>query len=566
MDKLRQTCERIDGRGYKAYRDLGGGPYRFPGFYLFVDHVQGDPFARPSRTRIRIPVAEAGFPGSSLENQSRRVALGDFLARRFSKECRRSSARAGSGGSGALSIARAGQEILDRSSVCVESDYLEVRFSVALPAAGRRVLGRAASRILCEEIPGIAGRCLFYSSLDPGSLERHVRTHEEAEGLRSELSGAGLVAFVADGAVLPRRSGIDDRPMSEGHVVPFRSPDALRVELPLMGGGRVTGMGVPEGVVLIVGGGFHGKSTLLRALEAGIYTHVPGDGRERVVTRGTAIKIRAEDGRRIEKVGIEPFISHLPFGRDTERFSTEDASGSTSQAANIVEALEAGATVLLIDEDTSATNFMIRDHRMQELIAKEHEPIVPWVDRVRQIYEELGVSTVLVMGGSGDYFEAADTVIAMESYAPLDVTADAKRIARKYASERIPEGSGKFGAVRRRVPVGGSLDPSRGKRDVKIGARGLKTILFGNHAIDLSAVEQLVDGAQLNAIGRALYRAREELMDGSLAVGEIARAVEERIRRDGLDAIDPRRMGDYAEFRALEFAAALNRLRTLRIK
>jgi len=566
LETLRQICRRIDGRGYKAYQDLQGGPYLFPGFTVTMDHVQRDPFARPSRVRIGVGRKRAEFPATCFGNRSREVALGDFLARRFRAECRRFSERVGSGTSGEISIALPGQEILDRSSVRVTPDLLEVRFCVGLPAAGRRVLGRAAAAMLCDDLPEIVRRSLFYASLDGEAVADHLRVNEEADGLREQLAGVGLVAFVADGAVLPRRSGVDDRPMTEGRVVAFRSPESLRVTLELTGEKRVTGMGIREGVTLIVGGGFHGKSTLLAALEAGIYNHVPGDGRERVVARAAAVKIRAEDGRRIENVGIDPFINHLPFGRETERFSTEDASGSTSQAANIIEALESGATLLLVDEDTSATNFMIRDHRMQELIAREHEPIVPFVDKVRQLFADLGTSTVLVMGGSGDYFESADTVIAMEAYAPVDVTARAKEIAKAYASERNAEGGERFGDVRRRVPIRESLDPSKGKRDVKIGARGLKTILFGKHTIDLTAVEQLVDGAQLNAIGQALYYARQHLMDGNRSVGDIARAVEEKVRTEGLDGIDSRKMGDYAEFRALELAAALNRLRTLKVR
>lgn len=564
MDRLRTICQRIDGRGYKAYQDLRG-RYGFPRFELFVDHIQGDPFAKPSRLRVRVDHEQAGFPKHCFRNRSRVVALGDLLARRFGQEARRRSGRRGSGKSGVISIVSPGQEILDRSAVRAERSWIEARFWVGLPAAGRRVLGREAARMLCEDLPEIVHGSLLYGSHDSAVLDRHLEANEDADELRAQIEARGLVAFVADGSILPRRSGVDDRPLAQGRVVPFQSPESLRVSLALAGGGSVTGMGIPEGVTLIVGGGFHGKSTLLGALEAGVYNHMPGDGRERVVTGRTAFKIRAEDGRRIEKVGIDCFISHLPFGQDTERFSTDDASGSTSQAANIVEALEVGASLLLVDEDTSATNFMIRDHRMQELIAKAHEPIIPFVDKVRQLHRDLGTSTVLVMGGSGDYFESADTVIAMEAYVPRDVTTEAKRIAAKYASERIPEGGDRFGDVRPRIPIRGSLDPSRGGREVKIGARGLKTVLFGRHAIDLTAVEQLVDESQLNAIGQALYYARENLMDGTRSVAQIAHAIEERIQSEGLDVIDPRRMGDYAEFRALELAAALNRLRSLQV-
>jgi predicted ABC-class ATPase len=417
---------------------------------------------------------------------------------------------------------------------------------------------------------GIAAGEDYSTSTPPGfetvaSLYTHIRTNEDADYLRAAIGEWGLVTFIPDDAVLPRRSGVDDRPLREGTVVRFKSPETLRVSFTLPNSGEVSGMGIPGGVTLIVGGGYHGKSTVLNAIERGIYNHIPGDGREFVVTDPGAVKIRAEDGRRVEKVNISPFISNLPFGADTKRFSTENASGSTSQAANIMEALEAGATVILTDEDTAATNFMIRDHRMQELIAKGKEPITPFVDKIRQLHADLGISTILVMGGSGDYFDMADHVIAMDSFLASDVSAEAREIATKYATERQREGGDRFGEFTPRVPKRESLDASKGRREVKISGRGLKTILFGRHTIDLSCVEGLVHPSQVNAIGQALYYARSRYMDGRRTLPEILRMTLDDIASKGLDVIDSRRMGDYAIFRPLELAAALNRLPTLRV-
>ena len=325
-------------------------------------------------------------------------------------------------------------------------------------------------------------------------------------------------------------------------------------------------MGIPEGVTLIVGGGFHGKSTLLNALERGIYNHIPGDGREYVVTDPRAVKIRAEDGRRVEKVNISPFIDNLPLRKDTKRFSTDNASGSTSQAANIMEALEVGARVLLIDEDTSATNFMIRDERMQALVAKEKEPITPFVDKVRKLYTDLGVSTILVMGGSGDYFDVADTVIMMDSYRPRCVTEQAKEIAHRYGTHRKDEGGEEFGEITPRVPLEASFDPSRGKREVKIEAKGLRTILYGTTAIDLSCLEQLVDISQTRAIGLMIHRYATLYADGGLTLREGLEQVMRDIEEKGLDCLSPFRVGNLAEVRIFELAGAINRMRTLRVK
>jgi len=583
-DDLRRILDRIDGKGYPAYKDIRG-EYQFPSFRLLIDHVQGDPFAAPSRLRVRVPQSVAGYPsdtfthrsppvtghspeqaghGPARAGRSRRVALADFLTRAFDAACSQVSGRRGSGKSGLIAIDRPGQQILERTSVLVNEDAVEARFVVGLPAAGRRVLGRQAAGMLCDDLPRIVESTLHFSANNRAALYRHIQTAEDADWLREQLADCGLVAFVADGAVLPRRSGVDDRPLRQG-AVPFQSPASLRVEFDLPNAGPVSGMGIPAGITLIVGGGYHGKSTLLTALERGVYNHIPGDGRELVVADDGAVKIRAEDGRAVSGVDISPFIGALPNGADTRQFATTNASGSTSQAANIIEALEAGARVLLVDEDTAATNFMIRDHRMQELVVKEREPITPFIDKVRQLYKEHGVSTVLVMGGSGDYFDVADTVIAMDAYVPRDVTDHARAIAQKYRAERRPEGGDRFGDTTPRIPLARSLDPSKGRREVKISARGVKTILFGTNEIDLTNVEQLVDPSQLNAIGQALYYTRQHYMDGQRTLPQILDAVMADIDRIGLDVLDRRRVGDLASFRRYELAAALNRLRTLRV-
>jgi predicted ABC-class ATPase len=561
---LRRILNRIDGKGYPAYKDIRG-DYEFPGFILLVDHVQGDPFAAPSRLRARVPQAVAGYPPDTFANRRRRIALADFLTRAFDAACSQLSARRGSGKSGLIAIDRPGQQILERTSALVDERAVEVRFVVGLPAAGRRVLGRQAATMLCDDLPRIVESALHFAASNRAALYRHIQAAEDADWLRSQLADHALVAFVADGAVLPRRSSVDDRPLHT-RAIPFRGPSSLQAEFHLPNAGLIIGMGVPAGVTLIVGGGYHGKSTLLNALERGVYNHIPGDGRELVVTDERAVKIRAEDGRAVTGVDISSFIGALPNGTDTRHFSTANASGSTSQAANIVEALEAGARALLVDEDTAATNFMIRDHRMQELIAKDREPITPFIDKVRQLYDEYGVSTVLVMGGSGDYFDVADTVIAMDAYVSRDVTAQARVIAHKYHAQRRPEGGDRFGQVTPRVPLAESLDPSKGRREVKISARGVKTILFGTSDIDMTAVEQLVDPSQLNAIGQALYYARQRYMDGRRTLPHILDAVMADLDRQGLDVLDQRPVGDLARFRPYELAAALNRLRTLQVK
>ncbi len=557
---LERKLSAIDGRGYKAYKSLQG-RYACDGFTLHIDHVQADPFGSPSRLRVQVPRETAGLPEEIYANRSRALALRDFLARAFGGAARRASKNRGTGGSGLIAVDTPGQEVLERTAVLIHDGGVEARFVAGLPAAGRRVLAREARSMLLEAVPALVRNGLVFANLDAAALRRHVETVEDAHALREGLAQRDLVAFAADGAILPRASGVDQRPLAEG-ALPLRAPESLRVTLPRPNGPDVTGLGIPRGVTLVVGGGYHGKSTLLQAIARGVYDHVPGDGREHVVADPGTVKIRAEDGRSIAGVDISAFIDNLPGGVPTTAFTTPNASGSTSQAANIMEALEAGARCLLMDEDTSATNFMIRDHRMQELIAKDHEPITPYIDKVRQLYDQHGVSTILVLGGSGDYLDKADRVIAMDHFQPHDVTERARAVARKYETRRADEGGESFGPIaRRRLAAGGLRITGRGHRPPKIKVHGPRAARVGDQTIDLAAIEQLVDESQTRAIAHALLR----LTDGEAAeVPALLDRVEALLSQSGLDGLTRSPQGNLAAFRRFELAAALNRLRSLR--
>lgn len=559
---LRRILQRIDGAGYKAYRDIKGS-YQFNDFKLICDRVASDPFAPPSKLRVKIPQSSAQFPPQLYQKKSRQIALRDYLTREFAKVTHRLSSRRGTGKSGLIDIASCGQEVLERTSVLINDEEVEIRFVVGLPARGRTVLASAATELLCEDVPEIVN-ALLYGALDREVIQQHVETIEDADWIREQLPSQNLVAFIPNGSILPRRSGIDFRALDQT-AIPFQSPKDLEVTFNCPNRGIIKGMGIPQGITLIVGGGYHGKSTLLKAIELGVYNHIPQDGRELVVANATAVKIRAEDGRSITGVDISPFINHLPGNRSTRNFSTNNASGSTSQAANIIEALEAKAELLLIDEDTSATNFTIRDRRMQMLIAKEKEPITPYLDKVRQLYNDYGVSSILVMGGSGDYFEVADTVIAMDNYLPYNVTTQAKAIAQKYPNTRQAEGGAHFGAITSRIPVASSIDPSTKKREVQTKTRDLDTIVFGSEEIDLNYVEQIVDRGQLKAIAAAMIYGKQHYLSQSLTISQILDLIEQDIANKGLDTINEYPSGELAFFRRFELAAAINRLRSLKV-
>ena len=562
--QLYQRLHSLDGQSYKAYKTLRGA-YDFEQFTLHLDHIQGDPFAAPSQVRVWLPQTTTQFPAQLYATSSRAVALADYIHRQLYQGAQDASDRLGSGKSGLISVTHPSQAVLLRSTVQVSTEGVELRFTVGLPAFGRRIAGRQAATLLCDNLPGLVLDTACYPSLDADAIQQQVTVVEDADWLRSRLRQLDLVTFVAAGAILPRCSGVDERPLKGAEAVPFQVPESLAVTVDLPNSGTLTGMGIPPGITLIVGGGYHGKSTLLKAIEVGIYNHIPGDGREYVVADPAAVKVRAEDGRSVTSVDISPFINHLPQGKSTQAFSTHNASGSTSQAANIMEALEVGAQVLLVDEDTSATNFMIRDRRMQALIAKERKPITPFVDKVRQLYTDHGVSTLLVMGGSGDYFDMADTVIALDSYVHQDVTEEAKAIARQYRTDRAVEGGDHFGSLTPRAIRPQGIDPSRGKRDVKLKVRATDEIQFGQEDIDLSAVEQLVEPSPVRAIAAAMVYAQRYYLDGQTPLTLVLEQVLEDVERHGFDGLDERKRVDLAAFRGLELAAALNRLRTLQV-
>ncbi|MFI6574770.1 ABC-ATPase domain-containing protein [Nocardiopsis sp. NPDC050513] len=542
--RLSSELLRMDGDSYGRYKSLRG-DWDFGDFTLTVQHAQADPFAPPSR--VRVLVHDAGIPKSAWADPVRRRATADHLGRRARRLLRGSLLRIDTGG----------QEVIERSSCQLTDGGIDLRIGIDLPGRGRRIDGRAAERELCTTLPDLVDD-LYWEEIDVAEAEAFADSVADTVALRAQLRERGLVAFVADGAILPRRSGVSDEPMTGG-AVPFESPASLRVSVDLPHRGTVTGMGVPEGITLIVGGGFHGKSTLLHALERGVYDHIPGDGRELVVTRDDAVKIRAEEGRRVERTDVSPFVRGLPTGADTSDFRTENASGSTSQAANICEAVEAGSRTLLVDEDSTATNLMIRDERMQALVHGDREPLVPFIDLVRPLHREHRVSTVLVMGGSGDYFDVADQVVMLDAYHPHDVTGRARALARERTDAD-------FAAPRHRVVDPASVDPSTDRGRSRIKRRDMDVLVFGDHDIDVRSVEQFVDPGQITGAGLALRElVRGRHLDGARTLAEALDSLERALAEDGVTLLGGDFGGDYALPRRHEIAAVLNRLRALRV-
>ena len=559
LSDLKRELEKIDGRGYKTYKTLEG-QYSFEDYILSIDHVQGDPFASPSRIRV-IVNSNNNFPKNLFDEKYKKITICDFLTRLFSKNIKNQSEKVfGSGKSGLIEISKCSQQVIERTSIIINNEKIEARFYVGFPAKGRSVLSKELEKILFNIIPNIVKNTLIYNNINIKALNDKLKLLEDQEFIRKQLKDKKLIAFIANNSILPRESGISQKPLKDGKK--FISPKELEVEFNTPNRGLIKGMGIPEGITLIVGGGYHGKSTLLKALELGVYNHIEGDGREFVITDNTALKVRAEDGRAITKTDISLFINNLPNGKDTKKFYTENASGSTSQAANIIEGIESGTKLFLIDEDTSATNFMIRDSVMQQLVSKDKEPITPFIDVARSLYKQKGISTILVAGSSGDFFDIADLVIQMDNYEPYEVTKKAKALSRGITN--VNENL-KVDIDFNRVILKGTIESS--PKGVKVKTLGKDGISINKENIDLRAVEQIVDNEQLNTIGAIMKYAENKLMGKNLTLAQIADNITEELKNNliGIENIKGG-YGSFAIVRKQEIMCAYNRYRKIKIR
>ena len=559
-EDLRRILEAIDRKSYPAYKDTRGG-YQFGSYSLFIEHVQGDPFATPSRVSVLVDGAQAGFPEELYRERHRRIALEDHLLRLYGRKIEAFNHKArGSGKSGLMAVSRPGQEILERTACQIDpkDGSVRIRMEIGFPARGRTICSGELIRILFEFLPECVESTLFYRKISKEGVKKAAELADDQAYIREQLPKMGLCAFVANGSVLPRESGVSQRPMRSS--VPFQSPETMEVTMELPHRGTIRGMGIRKGITLIAGGGYHGKSTLLKALELGVYNHIAGDGREYVITDDTAVKIRAEDGRSVKKTDISMFVNDLPSGKNTKAFDTEDASGSTSQAANVVEAMESGTKLLLIDEDTSATNFMVRDELMQRVVHRNQEPITPFIERAGYLFETCGISTILVAGSSGAYFHIADCILQMEQYRPKDITALAKKEAEQFPAVSIPEGKPDLPSFER-CP---ERDMNFVREDrIKMKVMGKDQIQLNRENLILRGLEQLVDSEQTLAVGWMLTWVQKKAVNGKITMQQAADKVMELVTKEGLAGLAE---GSYlpvnlAMPRKQEVLAAFNRYR-----
>lgn len=565
--ELETLLMSINRKSYPAYKELKGN-YIFPDFQLNIEHVQGDPFASPSRVSVYLKKVQADFPEAYYESKHKRIALQDYLIRKFANAVNQYAFQAkGSGKSGLIRVSRCGQEVLERSALGITNGELLVRFEVGFPANGRTINALELKKIFFEYLPAIVRKTLYYKNCKKDELKAVIELAEDQQFIREELKKRDLVAFVANDSILPRESGVSKRPMRK--CIRFQSPETMEVEMDLPNHGMIRGMGISKGITLIVGGGYHGKSTLLKAIEQGIYNHIAGDGREYVIACEDAVKVRAEDGRSITHVNISPFINDLPNKKDTRDFSTEDASGSTSQAANVVEAVQAGSKLLLIDEDTCATNFMVRDQLMQKIVSGNKEPITPFTQQAREMYERLDVSVVMVAGSSGAYFYIANHIIQMDNYRVVDITKHVKNVIEKEEisedkESRISVTELMHPSIKPRILKSEAVEKKHGQ--IKIKQFGNSGFSIGKTEVDLKYLEQLTDIEQTTTLGHCLKMLVVEMEKKPQNLDVLVDNLWKKIQLKGFSALFEEKYlpVDLAQVRKIDIYMCVNRYRGLR--
>ena len=581
MKALYQKIRSLQGKNYGLYKSLADKTWDFGDFVLEFLHVQGDPYAPASRVMIKSSLQMLGFSGEWSSTFERRLALSDYLYRRLSAVVREKFP----GKDAAVVFDSAGPEMLVRNALWVDNGELRACLQVRLPGDGRKIQAEDAAEILTMVLPDLVSAALYNSGesktdgVEPELVE-HYRVLAERKEILSQLEERGLCAFVPDGAVLPRASGLSELPM-EG-AVPFVSPAEMAVTL-VANGREIRGMGIPKGITVISGGAFHGKSTLLQALTKAVYPHVPGDGREGIVVSESAVRVGVEDGRSVRGTDLSQFVRDLPGGISTKNFTTACASGSTSEAANLMEAMEAGSDVFLIDEDSSAVNFLIRDVRVRKLLGDDREPLIPLTDRIREIK---GRSFILVAGACGDFLDLADNIIVMASY-----KAECARINGKNLAAGLIGGDGEVGGAAKIVPglpafvepqcrdfaeyvkplLPGLRPASAVERQVKVKISGDTLLQIGFLVSDTSKAGALVDKQQRFGAGFMLLNlcqnaaSNNDSSNGesqkSATIMECINALCEKIKNVGFRNLPQGLSREMSLPRAIDIACVLYRLR-----
>ncbi|MDF7807841.1 ABC-ATPase domain-containing protein [Pontiellaceae bacterium B12219] len=561
----------LDGQPFSGYQKLIG-DFDFSRYVIkcAAINLEDEDAAHPVFS-IRVPQTISEIPEYLFDTPVRRTAMEDLLLRRIS-DCISRIANYDQNGIARrhIQVSSPNQKILPRNALLLTKEYIEVRIEITLPfqtiiVDGEPLVsidGEMAQQIFFEDLPEIVSNSLLYCNIDIAEADEHVNNMEDADRLRQYLGASGQVAFVAEGALVTRLTG-SDLPDYE-RMSPVEAADELLDEVEVPHSGAVRGFGIPNGLTLILGESNSGRVDLMDAIAQGIYNHVPGDGREHVVTVADAVSIRAEVGRSIQQVDISAFASELLDGGNAASYSTKSAGSFTSQAASTVEALEAGARVLLYDEHSSSSTFLSSDTRVASLLGKSSRNTL--AARARQMVDELGISMV-VAGSSlvAEFIPIADKILKIENFCISDITEEAKALNIVAPAPVNDTVNLSTMLSRSRWVMPSSIDPSIGREDLVIETDEVDFLQFGRSLVDLDAVRQIADADQARAIGFVLYYAKLRYMDEGYPMREILDLVDRDLSNEGLNALVRDIRGDLARPRRYEVAAAINRLPAFRV-
>ena len=555
----------IDGKPFAEYERLLG-DFDFARYVIKCSKIEITRDAENPVFNIRVPQSIAELPGHLYDSPVRRTALEDYLVRNLCAVTERIARFNESGWARRnILIAEPGQKILPRTAVIVTKEYIDARIRIALPykvyATGERLVdAEMARKVFFEDLPEVVSSSIFCCNLDLDEAEEFVNGMEDADRVRQTLSTLGLVSFVGEGSLLAREPN-SDLPDYE-RIAPFEVSESAQTEIEVPNSGKIIGLGIPVGLTVVLGDAANGRKDFMSAIAAGVFNHIPGDGREAVVTVSDAVQIEVDRGRSVQEVNITPFLSEAEDGNPAS-YSTRSADSFISQAAGTIEALEVGARVLIFDENTSASAFLTTDARVAALLGST--PRASLAQRARQIVDELGIS--LVIGGENlvaEYIPLADTVLKVEDFQVTNITEEAKALNLALPPEAAAVNLGPM-LGRSRWIMPSSIDAAVGNKDVVIEAVDLKAIQFGRSVIELDSVPQIADESQTLTLGLLLYYAKLRYMQEGYPLREMLDMIDRDLSSEGLGTISRDLRGDLARPRRYELAAALNRLPTFRV-
>ena len=561
-EELYGKIEQVNLKGHGDLQQLLG-DYDFSRYVLKILRIEEPVETQLSMLIVRVPQLIAGFPQDLIQTPVGRTALEDLIARKVADEIEKTASYDTAGISRRrLYFTRPGQKILPRSSLVVTEEYVEARIYFRPPMQDDKIMGSDLKELFFGMLPRIANSALIYCNLHEGEAERCVNSMSDADHIRRLLPTRGWVSFVAEQSHLCRVNHGDTPDMHRTQTL--RVDDALAKSLDLPKAGAVRGFGVPSGLTVILGDAYSGRVELMRAMSAGIYNHVRGDGREQVITVPDAVYLKAEAGRSVRRVDLSAFLRDAG-DENSPVFSSPNADVFASEAAATVEALEAGARALLFDESDSSPEFLARDPRLAGLTPPAEQRITPLSAIARRMVDQLGVSVVVAGTVTvTDFIPVADTVLRIANFKVYDVTKEAKKLVTAVPAPSAPINVASM-VERSRSIVPSSIDPSAGRSDFLIEADDIHSLRFGREKIDLSSVEQLADVDQTRTIGRILYYAKTRYMEEVRPIREILDAIDHDLSSEGLETLTRTLQGDLARPRRYEIAAALNRLPSLRI-